>query len=78
VFKRFTVAKARRKYCLLLVDSYRSYLTEEFLKYYYRHKILLGIYLPYSTYTLQLLNIVMFKFLSIVYLKKLVTRLYKH
>jgi hypothetical protein len=78
VFKRFTAAKARRKYCLLLIDGHRSYLTEEFLEYCYRHKILLGIYLPHSTYTLQPLNIVMFKPLSTAYLKKLATRLYKY
>ncbi|KAF1969034.1 hypothetical protein BU23DRAFT_478553, partial [Bimuria novae-zelandiae CBS 107.79] len=42
------------------------------------HKILISIYLPYSTHTLQPLNIVMFKPLSIAYLKKLGERLFKH
>ena len=78
VFDRFTKDKAQRKYRLLLIDSYRSYLIEEFLEYYYRYKILLGVYLPYSTYTLQLLNIVMFKPLSTAYLKKLGERLFKY
>ena len=78
VFKRFTAAKARRKYRLLLVNGYRSHLTEEFLEYYHRHKILLGIYPPHSTHTLQPLNVVMFKPLSTAYLKKLLTRLYKY
>jgi hypothetical protein len=78
VFERFTTTKARRKYRLLLVDGYGSYLTEEFLEYCYRHKILLGIYPPHSTYTLQPLDVVMFKPLSTAYSKKLATRLYKH
>ncbi|KAF1971558.1 hypothetical protein BU23DRAFT_470587, partial [Bimuria novae-zelandiae CBS 107.79] len=41
-------------------------------------KILISIYLPYSTHTLQPLNIVMFKPLSIAYLKKLGERFFKH
>ena len=78
VFERFTTAKARRKYRLLLVDGHGSHLTEEFLEYCNRHKILLGVYPPYSTHTLQPLNVVMFKPLSTAYLKQLATRLYRH
>ena len=78
VFERFTAAKARRKYRLLLVDGHGSHLTEEFLEYCHRHKILLGIYPPHSTHTLQPLDVVMFKPLSTAYSKKLATRLHKH
>jgi hypothetical protein len=78
VFERFTAAKARRKYRLLLVDGHGSHLTEEFLEYCHRHKILLGIYPPHSTHTLQPLDMVMFKPLSTAYAKKLATRLHKH
>jgi hypothetical protein len=78
VFERFTAPKARRKYRLLLVDGHGSHLTEEFLEYCHRHKILLGIYPPHSTHTLQPLDVVMFKLLSTAYSKKLATRLHKH
>jgi hypothetical protein len=78
VFERFTAPKARRKYRLLLVDGHGSHLTEEFLEYCHRHKILLGIYPPHSTHTLQPLDVVMFKPLSTAYSKKLATRLHKH
>ena len=64
VFQRFTAAKARRKYRLLLVDGHGSHLTEEFLEYCHRHKILLAVYPPHSTHTLQPLDVVMLKPLS--------------
>ena len=78
MFERFTAAKARRKYRLLLVDGHGSLLTEELLEYYHSHKILLDIYSPHSTHTLQPLGVVMFKPFSTAYLKKLATRLHKH
>ena len=78
VFDRFTKDKARRKYRLLLMDGHGSHLTEEFLEYCHRHKILLGVYPPHSTHTLQPLDVVMFKPLSTAYSKKLATRLHKH
>ena len=78
VFERFTTAKAQRKYRLLLVDGHGSHLTEEFLEYCHRHKILLGVYPPHSTHTLQPLDVVMFKPLSTAYSKKLATLLHKH
>ena len=76
MFKRFTAAKAQRKYRLLLVDGHGSHLTEEFLEYCHRHKILLGIYPPHSTHTLQPLDVVMFKPLSTAYSKELTTYLH--
>jgi hypothetical protein len=78
VFERFTAKKARRKYRLLLVDGHSSHLTEEFLEYCHRHKILLAVYPPHSTHTLQPLDVVMFKPLSTAYSKALQQRLFKH
>jgi hypothetical protein len=78
VFQRFTASKARRKYRLLLLDGHGSHLTEEFLEFCHRHKILVGIYPPHSTHTLQPLDVVMFKPLSTAYSKKLGERLFKH
>jgi hypothetical protein len=71
VFERFTTAQARRKYRLFLVDGHGSHLTEEFLEYCHRHKILLAVYPPHRTHTLQPLDVVMFKLLSTAYSKKL-------
>lgn len=71
VFEHFTVAKARRKCRLLLVHGHGSHPTEEFLEYCPMHKILLGIYPPHSTHTLQPLHVVMPKPLSTAYSKKL-------
>jgi hypothetical protein len=78
VFQRLTASKARRKYRLLLLDGHGSHLTEEFLEYCHRHKILVGIYPPHSTHTLQPLDVVMFKPLSTAYSKELGERLFKH
>ena len=78
VFQRFTAEKARRKYRLLLIDGHGSHLTEEFLEYCHRHKILLAVYPPHSTHTLQPLDVVMFKPLSTAYSKELQQRLFKH
>lgn len=78
VFQRETGLKARRKYRLLLIDGYGSHLTKEFLEYCHQHKIILAVYLPHSTHTLQALNVVMFKPLSTAYLKRLAKRLHKH
>ena len=66
------------KYRLLLLDGHGSHLTEEFLEYCHRHKILVGIYPPHSTHTLQPLDVVMFKPLSTSYSKKLGERVFKH
>ena len=76
VFDRFTKAKARRKYCLLILDGHGSYVTMDFINYCDRNKILLAIFPPHSTHTLQLLDVVMFKPLLTAYLKELTTHLY--
>ena len=71
VFDRFTKTKARRKYRLLILNKHSSYITINFINYYDKNKILLAIFPPHSTHTLQPLNIVIFKPLSSAYLKEL-------
>ncbi|RMZ71416.1 pogo transposable [Pyrenophora seminiperda CCB06] len=78
VFERFTTGKARRKYRLLLVDGHGSHLAGKILEHCHRHKILLAVYPPHSTHTLQPLDVVMFKLLSTAYLKKLQQSTVKH
>jgi hypothetical protein len=62
---------------LLILDSYRSHLTFEFIQYYMTYRILLLIYPPYSTHSLQPLDVVMFKPLSSQYSAKLTTFIHK-
>ena len=45
---------------LLILNSHISHVTIEFINYYSKNRILLASFPPYSTYSLQLLNIVMF------------------
>ena len=54
---------------LLILNSYRSHLTIEFINYYNNNKILLIIYLFYLTHLLQLLNIRIFSPLTTIYSK---------
>ena len=60
VFDRYTKKKARRSYRLLILDGHGSHLTMEFIEYCYRSKIILAIFPPHSTHTLQPLDVVMF------------------
>jgi hypothetical protein len=76
VFERNTAKKARRRYRLLILDGHSSHLTEDFLGYCHQHKILLAVYPPHSTHTLQPLDVVMFKPLSTAYSKAVLTRLH--
>ncbi|KAF1970908.1 hypothetical protein BU23DRAFT_472563, partial [Bimuria novae-zelandiae CBS 107.79] len=48
---------------LLIFNNYRSYVTIEFINYYNYYRILLIVLPSYLTYTLQPLNIVLFKLL---------------
>jgi hypothetical protein len=52
---------------LLIPDGHGSHLTFEFIQYCMTHKILLLIYPPHSTHSLQPLDVVMFKPLSSQY-----------
>jgi hypothetical protein len=59
---------------MLILNGYRSHLTAAFIEYCFKNKILLIIYLPHATYTLQLLNVVMFRSLSFHYKENLSTQ----
>ncbi|KAF2269598.1 hypothetical protein CC78DRAFT_453269, partial [Lojkania enalia] len=52
VFNYKTKVKARYIYRLLILDSYNSYISIDFINYYNKNKILLTIYTPYLTYIL--------------------------
>ena len=67
VFNRQTKDTARRQYRLLILDGYRSHTNIKFINYCNKNKILLAIYPPHLTYTLQLLDIGIFKPLAIAY-----------
>jgi hypothetical protein len=67
VFNRETKKKARQSYQLLILDGHGSHVTIEFIKYCNDNKILLAIYPPHSTHTLQPLDVCMFKPLSSAY-----------
>jgi hypothetical protein len=64
VFERQTAAKARRQWRLLILDGHGSHVTREFIDYCEQKKILLAVYPPHSTHTLQPLDVVLFSPLS--------------
>jgi hypothetical protein len=67
VFDRHTKEKCRGSYRLLITDGHSSHLSEPFIDYCYKNKILLAIYPPHSTHTLQPLDVVLFKPLASAY-----------
>jgi hypothetical protein len=67
VFDCGTKAKARSSYRLLILDGHGSHLTMDFIEYCNQNKILLAVYSPHSTQTLQPLDVVMFKPLATGY-----------
>jgi hypothetical protein len=71
LFECFTAAKARRQWRLLIVDGHGSHLTREFIDICDARKILLAVFPPHSTHTLQLLNVVLFLPLSNYYSQEL-------
>ena len=75
VFDRYTKAKARQSYRLLIVDGHGSHLTREFIEYCHQNRIILAILPPHSTQTLQPLDVVCFKPLSSNYSKGLTNHL---
>ena len=77
VFDRYTKEKARRSYRLLILDGHGSHVTMDFIEYCDQNKILLAIFPPHSTHTLQPLDVVMFKPLSTAYSTELSSFLYK-
>ncbi|RAQ99893.1 pogo transposable element [Stemphylium lycopersici] len=60
VFDRETKKKARTSWRLLILDGHGSHVSMEFIEYCDANKILLMIYPPHSTHTLQPLDVVMF------------------
>jgi hypothetical protein len=69
VFERCTKQKARlgRDWRLLILNGHGSHLTFEFLEYCKAHRILVSVFPPHSTHTLQPLDVVCFKPLSGAY-----------
>jgi hypothetical protein len=67
VFDRYTKEKCRRSWRLLILDGHGSHITLDFLEYCDQNRILLAIFPSHSTYTLQPLDVVMFKPLSSAY-----------
>jgi hypothetical protein len=67
VFNRETKAKARQSYRLLILDGHGSHVNMEFINYCDKNKILLALYPPHSTHTLQPLDVCLFKPLSTAY-----------
>jgi hypothetical protein len=76
VFDQLTKKKARSSYRLLILDCHGSHLTEEFFDYCYNNRILIMIFPPHSTHTLQPLDVVMFAPLSRYYSTELSTHLH--
>lgn len=74
VFDVNTKHTARRKWRLLIVDGHGSHLSRAFLTYRHLNKILVVIFLPHSTHTLQPLDVVLFRPLSAAYSKNLTQR----
>uniref|UniRef100_A0ACC2IKC4 Uncharacterized protein n=1 Tax=Boeremia exigua TaxID=749465 RepID=A0ACC2IKC4_9PLEO len=71
VFERYTAPKARRQWRLLILDGHNSHVTKDFINYCDAHKILLMVYPPHSTHTLQPLDVVCFAPLAKNYTKEL-------
>jgi hypothetical protein len=71
VFNRETRQQARTRYQLLLLDSHRSHITIDFINFCNNNKILLAIFPPHATHTLQPLDVSLFKPLSDAYSIKL-------
>ena len=71
IFDRETKAKAQRSWRLLILDGHGLYISMKFIDYCDSHRILLAIYPPHSTYTLQPLDVCLFRLLSQVYSNQL-------
>jgi hypothetical protein len=60
VFNRYTKEKARGSWRILILDGHGSHLIAACIEYCFENKILLIIYPPHATHTLQPLDVVMF------------------
>jgi hypothetical protein len=79
VFERCTKQKARlgRDWRRLILDGHGSHLTFEFLEYGEAHRILVSVFPPHSTHTLQPLDVVCFSPLSGAYTYQLTRHLHR-
>jgi hypothetical protein len=75
VFERYTAAKARRQWRLLILDGHASHLTPDFLEYCEAKRIMVMVYPPHSTHSLQPLDVVLFSPLSKHYTEQLTQQL---
>jgi hypothetical protein len=71
VFDEDTKASARRRWRLLIIDGHGSHISRSFLTCCHQHKILVAIFPPHSTHTLQPADVVLFKPLSTAYSQQL-------
>ena len=67
IFDQEMKTKARRKWRLLIVDGHGSHITMKFIEYCDSNKILLALYPPHSTHTLQPLDVALFGLLLKAY-----------
>jgi hypothetical protein len=74
IFNHYTKYKAHygKDWRLLILDGHSSHITSSFFEYCLHYCILVLVYPPHSTHTLQLLNVVMFKLLASAYTKSLI------
>jgi hypothetical protein len=72
LFDRETRKKARRKWRLLILDGHGSHVTMDFISFCDANKILLMVFPPHATHSLQPLDVVMFAPLSSAYSKELI------
>jgi hypothetical protein len=71
VFDRETKAKAQQSYRVLIVDGHGSHVSIKFIEFYFKNKILLAIFLPHATATLQPLDVGVFGPLAQAYSQEL-------
>ena len=71
IFDRKTSAKAQRSWRLLILDGHGSHISMRFIDYCDSHRILLAIYPPHATHTLQPLDVCLFRPLSQAYSNQL-------
>jgi hypothetical protein len=74
VFDEETKASARRRWRLLIINGHGSHISRSFLTSCYQHKILVAIFAPHSTHTLQPADVVLFKPLLTAYSQQLTKR----
>ena len=72
-----TKEKARRRYRLLIIDGHGSHVTKAFIDYCDENKILLFIFPPHATHTLQPLDVVCFKSLASNYSNELTNQYHR-